>query len=239
MLWKRVEEWIGLLRRSPASKSHDWSALANSLEEELEPLAKHLATVQTKLVGTTLPETVICHNDINPTNIMADDVDPVKGVPRNPKRPVVFIDLEYAFYNNPLFDIAHHFLDMGGMELDENLVPDREWQHEFMRTYLAQWTADHPESAVKSDDATIDSILSAVDNWKLAVHYFWAVWATAAAALAEQRTSDPPVDDDDFDFYDFGQLRLDRYLETRCSLGLKPTGVSSYSHNPAKWTTNV
>ena len=34
---------------------------------------------------------VICHNDANPTNIMADDIDPEHGIPRNPSRPVVFI----------------------------------------------------------------------------------------------------------------------------------------------------
>ena len=231
MLWNRVRDWIKLIRSFPNSEKHDWQAAADALEAELDPLAEHLSGVQEKLVGTALPPVVICHNDVNPTNIMADDIDPEKGIPRNPKRPVVFIDLEYAFYNNPLFDVAHHFLDMGGMELDQTLVPNSEWQHAFMRTYLTQWQTDHAESSHAVDDATIEKILRAAKNWQLAVHYFWAVWAMASTGLAEQNGTS----DDDFDPYDFAQLRLDRYVETRVSLGLPPSKLRAFTHNPEKW----
>jgi len=230
MLWNRSRDWIKLIRSFPNSEKHNWRAAADALEAELDPLAEHLAGVQEKLVGTTLPAVVMCHNDVNPTNIMADDIDPEKGIPRNPKRAVVFIDLEYSFYNNPLFDIAHHFLDMGGMELDQTLVPDSEWQHAFIRTYLTQWQADHAQSEA-IDDETIDKILKAAQNWQLAVHYFWAVWAMASTALAEQNGTSY----DDFDPYDFAQLRLDRYVETRVTLGLPPTKLRAFTHNPENW----
>lgn len=276
MLWARVQHWAHLLGALPRSPRHDWAAAAAALDAELAPLAAHLDAVGARLVRGALPPVVVCHNDVNPTNIMADD-DPA-GRPRNPAAPVVFIDLEYAFYNNPLFDIAHHFLDLGGMELDPALVPDPAWQHAFLRTYLAQWAADHPrgeppvpggahrpshcsgcgcgcgdcggyaqvdgagntsahaDAGDGVDEALLADIAEAAEHWQLAVHLLWGVWALFSAALCEHKDSTSGIShDDEFDFYDFAQLRFDRYVATRLRLGLAPTPLRAYTHSPDDW----
>lgn len=256
MLWARVQHWADLLRAVPRSPRHDWAAAAAALDAELAPLAAHLDAVGARLVRGALPPVAVCHNDVNPTNIMADD--DADGCPRNPAAPVVFIDLEYAFYNNPLFDIAHHFLDLGGMELDPALVPDPAWQRAFLRTYLAQWAADHPRGeppaacpfcathgssrtgsssvGAEVDEALLADIAEAAEHWQLAVHLLWGVWALFSAALCEHKDSTSGIShDDEFDFYDFAQLRFDRYVATRLKLGLAPTPLRAYTHSPEDW----
>lgn len=259
MLWARVQHWADLLRAVPPAPRHDWRAAAALLDAELAPLAAHLDAVGARLVRGALPPVAVCHNDVNPTNIMADD--DAAGRPRNPAAPVVFIDLEYAFYNNPLFDIAHHFLDLGGMELDPALVPDPAWQRAFLRAYLAQWAADHPRgdrprgeppahcpfcahSAPPQDapaprpvdDALLADIAQAAEHWQLAVHLLWGVWALFSAALCEHKDSTHGIShDDEFDFYDFAQLRFDRYVATRLKLGLPPTPLRAFTHSPQDW----
>ena len=82
----------------------------------------------------------------------------------------------------------------------------------------------------------MEDVLDAAEHWQLAVHLMWGVWALLSAALCEQKNSTEGVShDDDFDFYDFAQLRFDRYVATRQRLGLPPTPLRAYTHKPSSW----
>lgn len=48
-----------------------------------------------------------------------------------------FIDYEYGAYNFRAFDIANHFCEFAGFELDYTKYPTKDRQYQYYRTYFS------------------------------------------------------------------------------------------------------
>ena len=60
-------------------------------------------------------------------------------LPTLPLDEIHFIDFEYARCNPPAYDIGNHFNEHAGVEnVDYEQYPEQEFQHGFLRHYLAE-----------------------------------------------------------------------------------------------------
>ncbi|XP_053678118.1 ethanolamine kinase [Anopheles nili] len=132
---------------------------------------------------------VFCHNDLLLGNVIYDER----------RECVTFIDFEYAAPNHQAFDIGNHFTEFAGIdEIDYNRYPTREFQLRWLREYLSEYSGDVSEG-------TVQSLYVQVNQYALASHFLWAVWALIQA---EHSTID-------FDFVQFGTTRFLEYRRRR------------------------
>ena len=81
-------------------------------------------------------QSVFCHNDLLSGNCLLQE-EQSTAVPSRNIGDITIIDYEYGAYNFRAFDIANHFNEWTGFDLDiVNKFPTREVRMEFIRTYL-------------------------------------------------------------------------------------------------------
>jgi len=128
-----------------------------------------------------------CHNDLLGPNIIC-----------NKQTEIQFIDYEYANYNYRAFDIANHFNEWAGYELDYSHYPNKEEQYQFFKCYLKAYKIEATEQDLRQ-------LYVEVNNFALASHFFWAIWALVQAKIS----------DIEFDFLQYGIDRLKEYFRTK------------------------
>lgn len=135
--------------------------------------------------------TVFCHNDLLLGNVIySADRD-----------QVTFIDYEYAAYNHQAFDIGNHFTEFAGIdEIDYDRYPAKDFQLRWLRVYLEEFNGEG-----ECTDSDVQRLYVQVNQFALASHFLWAVWALIQA---EHSTID-------FDFIQFGETRYREYLRRR------------------------
>ncbi|XP_075709845.1 ethanolamine kinase 2 isoform X2 [Rhinoderma darwinii] len=157
------------------------------LEQELNWLQKYLPTFESPIV--------LCHNDLLCKNVIYNEEE----------GHVRFIDYEYAGYNYQAYDIANHFNEFAGVsEPDYRLFPDRETQLEWLRHYLGASRRLKGEEG-EAQDKEVDDLCIQVNQFVLASHYFWGLWA-----LIQHRYSDI-----DFNFAQYAMLRFKQYFHVK------------------------
>eukprot|EP00052_Salpingoeca_macrocollata_P028484 m.276652 g.276652 ORF g.276652 m.276652 type:complete len:357 (+) comp22866_c0_seq11:6060-7130(+) len=114
---------------------------------------------------------VTSHNDLLCKNIIYD----------REKGTVNLIDYEYTTPNWRGFDIANHFNEHTGVDppLDYSLYPGKEFQFDFLRTYLSEFCGKDKADIA---DAEVGLVYAEVAKFALASHFFWGVWALIQAA---------------------------------------------------------
>lgn len=73
------------------------------------------------------------HNDLLSFNVILNEKED----------KVHFIDFEYAGYNYRSFDIANHFCEFSGFNVDTSKYPTKEMQTRFIRTYLTEYNGNY------------------------------------------------------------------------------------------------
>lgn len=136
--------------------------------------------------------TVFCHNDLLLGNVIYCAE----------REQVTFIDYEYAAYNHQAFDIGNHFTEFVGIdEIDYDRYPTRDFQLQWLRAYLEEFKGSDEECT----DSDVQRLYVQVNQFALASHFLWAVWALIQA---EHSTIE-------FDFIQFGETRYREYLRRR------------------------
>eukprot|EP00761_Pharyngomonas_kirbyi_P007814 gb/GECH01007825.1/.p1 GENE.gb/GECH01007825.1/~~gb/GECH01007825.1/.p1 ORF type:complete len:266 (+),score=44.93 gb/GECH01007825.1/:1-798(+) len=129
-----------------------------------------------------------CHNDVNPMNIIVDE-----------NENMTFIDFEYCSYNYRDFDIANHFCEWAGLDLDFSRYPDIKHRRRFFRAYLAAIHGAEPQQ---------NSLLimeESVKQFRMICHLYWGLWAIVQADISNI----------DFGFIDYAVTRLSRFYELK------------------------
>jgi len=137
---------------------------------------------------------VFGHNDLLSGNVLVEE-----GTEH-----VQIVDYEYGAFQFRAFDFANHFCEYAGFDGNfEKWYPSAERQVEFLDVYLGASDPDlHASLAASGQLAAFLSALQAVvDQFALASHYFWGLWA-----ILQARHS--PID---FDFMDYAHLRFTGY----------------------------
>ncbi|XP_035790784.1 ethanolamine kinase-like [Anopheles albimanus] len=135
---------------------------------------------------------VFCHNDLLLGNVIYDEA----------RAKVTFIDYEYAALNHQAFDIGNHFTEFAGVdEIDYERYPTREFQQRWLRAYLQEYGATEGAPAPGVSANEVERLYVQVNQYALASHFLWAVWALVQA---EHSTID-------FDYVRFGATRFLEY----------------------------
>lgn len=150
-----ISRWNGVF--SAALEQHPRQAAR--LQERL-----CLSDVQSSVGELTrqLPksELVLCHNDLLQGNILRAG------------EHVRFLDYEYAALGERAFDIANHFNEYCGFDLDFSRYPTRAQQDKFLREYLTRLRPRKPSWL-----GHMDRLRREVALYSPLSHYLWGVWS--------------------------------------------------------------
>ena len=140
---------------------------------------------------------VLCHNDLLLKNFIKNE----KGVD--------LIDYEYSGYNYRAFDIANHFNEWCGFDMNWDNFPNEETQRRFLKVYYEAFY----DNKINEIDVgkEIDRAIEDIKWFDLASNYFWGTWGLIQAALSTI----------DFNYCDYGRKRFKRYFELKKKLLLK------------------
>lgn len=101
---------------------------AKFLREALEAVDSPIVFAHNDLIGKNIiyDEATGASSSINTLTIMTEISDEIH-----------FIDYEYGAYNFRAFDLANHFCEFAGFELDYSKYPPKEMQYKYFRTYFS------------------------------------------------------------------------------------------------------
>lgn len=185
MLWSKTQKFLDLvpdkftddIKQERISKLFPPNA---KLRDDFKKLYNQLEKLNSPIV--------FAHNDLLLGNVIYTES----------QNRVMFIDYEYAAYNYQGFDIGNHFTEFAGIdEIDYTRYPNKEFQLKWLRIYLETFL-----NKKNIDEKDIERLYVQVNQFALASHYFWAVWALIQA---EHSTIE-------FDFVQFAQMRYGEYL---------------------------
>ena len=182
--FERLYQWHRLLSDETKETGFSFSFL----EEEI-----HWAHNLVEALGLNQQELVLCHNDLQPRNIVL--------LPNN--KDIRFIDMEYSSYGWPAYDLVNYFSEFCGiLPWDETLYPSLEERISFISAYLA---ALHrcPVDAVQAE--VLQRLVEEVDALQCLPHLFWGVWA-----LVQNKHSDIA-----FSFEEYAEIRLGMYQKLK------------------------
>ena len=138
---------------------------------------------------------VLCHNDLLLKNFIKNE----KGIE--------LIDFEYSGYNYRAFDIANHFNEWCGFDLNWDNFPSEDTQKRFLKAYLEAYY-DSNKKDEKDLEKEINNMVEDIKWFDLASNFYWGTWALIQAALSSI----------DFNYCDYGRLRFKRYFEIKKKL---------------------
>ncbi|KAM3935414.1 ethanolamine kinase 2 [Leptodactylus fuscus] len=189
VLWQKLSKCLSILHSEEGIQDRFLVGIPSLkvLDEEFIWLQKYLPSLNSPIV--------LCHNDLLCKNVIYNEDE----------GHVRFIDYEYAGYNYQAYDISNHFNEFAGVrEPDYRLLPDRETQLEWLRHYLGACRRLKGEEG-DPHDKEVEDLYIQVDQFALASHYFWGLWA-----LIQHRFSDI-----DFNFAQYAMLRFQQYFRVK------------------------
>jgi ethanolamine kinase len=207
-LWDSLEKWSKLV---PENFDHIPNKTKVRKFKKLKvDVMKEVMEVE-NLLKPLNSEVVFCHNDLLAGNfIYNQEMD-----------TVMVIDYEYAYYNYRAFDIANHFCEYAGFEMDWSKFPDQATQLAFLKRYLEVYNHNMGvKKAVKEGDTNrevplippsdeeLHQFYVEVNKFTLASHLYWGIWALAQAKISVI----------DFDYFEYAINRWSVYMKTKNAL---------------------
>jgi ethanolamine kinase len=129
--WEKIEEWLDLVPESYNNEEKDKKIRQLGglckLKKELKNLKNSLSKINSPIVFT--------HNDLLSGNVIFNEKND----------SIYFIDFEYSGYNYRGYDIANHFNEWAGFNVDYSKYPNKEQQYEFFRSYLKSFNQTEEE----------------------------------------------------------------------------------------------
>ncbi|XP_044135837.1 choline/ethanolamine kinase isoform X1 [Bufo gargarizans] len=169
-----------------------------NLEEEMKSL---------KLLLESTPSPVVfCHNDVQEGNILL-----LSSRSSDPSDKLMLIDFEYSSYNYRGFDVGNHFCEwVYNYHHDEwpfykaqlSNYPTREQQLHFLRSYLLE---SCPELGEEERCAEAAAMVTEVNRFALASHFFWGLWSILQAKMSTI----------EFGYLDYALSRFDAYFQQK------------------------
>jgi len=187
----KMSEWHRLPikhRQSESSTSifihrmlDSWKSF-DSEDPDLHLAIRELGELE-RAISACNPKLVLCHNDVNSANIIynADTGS------------LAFIDYEQAGLNYAAYDIADHFCEFAGLDLDFSRYPSKQEQFVFFEHYLGKTNAT---------EESMEALYKDVCKFALMAHLVWFVWAKLQTHIS---------DIDYFDYHKYAQDRIAEY----------------------------
>ncbi|XP_052860141.1 ethanolamine kinase [Anopheles cruzii] len=185
----KMDQFLALIPESFSDAAKD--KLVWKVFPRVSELRAEFGDLYAKLQRLNSP-VVFCHNDLLLGNVIYDKT----------RSRVTFIDYEYAGLNHQAFDIGNHFTEFAGVaEIDYSRYPSKDFQMRWLREYLEEFINGETTNTSPIVEADVQRLYVQVNQYALASHFLWAVWALIQA---EHSTID-------FDFVQFGVIRFTEY----------------------------
>ncbi|KAL0584901.1 hypothetical protein ABG067_005345 [Albugo candida] len=233
VLWKKLNQFVQLAMEVHFSEPEKqnalnqlnlalWSRKVSWVQSFLSPdIACTMSTSSqvgkidsiTKEANKFAMDVVFCHNDLLSGNILYN----------NAWKRVQIIDYEYGAYNFRAFDIANHFCEYCGFDLDLSQYPMLDQQSRFFDAYLVTAAPElyerlHLHNHEKSFHKAFYEM---INKFAMASHVFWAFWAIVQARYSKI----------DFDFLNYAQKRFQAFDQQRKLLSFDGLTHSGSNHS--------
>ena len=183
ILWNRMQNYIENSPDKFQDPQQDYLFKTKFVGKHL--LKNEFSLLKSMLENCSSP-LVFCHNDLNIPNIIYDGSD------------VTFIDVEYAGCTYAAFDIANHFVEFTGCDVEDldyvRFYPKKELQIQWIQEYLRVYQGSF-------DSTGVEELYDLVQKFTLCSHLFWIAWALIQAKVSTI----------DYDFLGAAIKRLDEY----------------------------
>ena len=206
-IWDRMDDWLKQLTELVGSEN------ASPFVKEAAALHAYINAEAVSRPGDLVPVLCMCHNDTSAFNVVFSHKIDDSGDDDDTCRATL-IDLEYADYNDPHFDLGNHICEHSGLEMDLSLWPSDDVQRHFVRQYLlalAKCKGLDPATAVTEEVVELERMRTL--RWCLVSHLLWAVWGIVRFAHA----GFVPVCG--FDHFDYMLKRTRAYVLQKRALG--------------------
>lgn len=193
-LWSVLQKWVSALPKSTEKEK----ARRALLQHEIERTFQELDTMN----GIGEQGFVFGHLDLLSGNVIILPSSPDATTKSSDVLPVTFIDYEYATPCPAAFDIANHFAEWAGFDLDYNRLPTKSVRNAFLREYLSAYSR-HASREV--NESMLQTLSADVDRWRGIPGLYWGIWALIQAKISEI----------DFDYAQYAEDRLEEYWAWR------------------------
>ncbi|KAK2807399.1 hypothetical protein FQN51_003225 [Onygenales sp. PD_10] len=196
-LWTVLQRWILAL---PVTTEQERSR-RKQLQKEFERIVSEFDNGE----GLGKRGLVFAHCDLLSANVIVLPPDAKSASERaNVDETVSFIDYEYATPSPAAFDIANHFAEWAGYELDFNRIPTQSIRREFLTEYVKSYDEYSGLSGAAQKDV-VEKLYKDVDWYRGLPGFYWGVWALIQATISQI----------DFDYASYAELRLGEYWAWR------------------------
>lgn len=215
VLWARITSWLAVLDAKQGNR--ELLGLARSvvvsaqhlLSEVSETVWVHAARARSLLAGDSSDvlearvagaaaarSIVFGHNDLLSGNVLVDTAE------ASPSR-VRLIDTEYAAANFLGFEVANHWMECCGFDIDETLYPSADKRCAFTSAYVRARGIIKPSPLGHAEKvaAFAEELAHAAERFRVASHLWWGVWSLVQATQSSNG---------EFNYEDYGRSRLER-----------------------------
>ena len=184
-LWRKLDSWIESALEITFTGPSENAALQSL---NLPRVASEIQWLKSRLSDVPSP-VVFCHNDALAGNIL-----------ERPDGRIELVDMEYGSYNFRGFDIGNHFCEFSGFDYTKitDCYPNKAAQYNFIESYIRLGRS--PSEFVTDDE--LDSLYREANEYALASHLFWGVWAVLQAKYSKV----------DFDYLLYARQRINAYF---------------------------
>ncbi|KAI9704506.1 MAG: hypothetical protein M1820_005580 [Bogoriella megaspora] len=199
-IWAVMRSWGNNIPDSPQRKE-----LKRVLLGEVERAEREFGEIR----GLDQQKLILAHCDLLPGNVIIlpssfDGASPSRGSPSASARAAL-IDYELSCFAPPAFDLALHFSEWPGFELDYSFLPSQNTRRAFIRAYVESYL-EHASVARKtrveadfnSVDLCVEFLMKQVDRLRGLPGLWWALGIQAH-------------DPDDEKVKEFGKGRLEEW----------------------------
>lgn len=162
------------------------------LHVDMEKIREEIKKLETSISNKNY-KVVFCHNDLLGPNVIFN----------HETNQMFFVDYEYASYNYRGFDIANHFCEYAGFELDYTKYPNYEIRKQFVTSYL-KTLKENDKNNTEPTKEEIKSLLEEVESFVPLSHMLWGLWGIIQSIIS----------DIDFDYLSYGITRFKHYFIT-------------------------
>lgn len=192
MVFFFLQNWIRQVRENSGSFADPVKAARFKENFDLEKIESEIQEMKKWTEGKDL-EIVFCHNDLLSGNMVHNPITD----------KMQFIDFEYSGPNFRAFDIANHFCEYTGFQVDPNKYPNRESQLMFLKDYMDERIKLGEIQSYTEEE--MEKLFVEVNVLSLVAHLYWGVWALFQARFSAI----------DFDYLTYAKEKIDWHFSTK------------------------
>ncbi|KAI5958137.1 hypothetical protein CANMA_004291 [Candida margitis] len=203
-IWELIDEWIEIVPVNPELIASFQQHLHEDVNEgNLKEVVKKEFHWLKNILEAVKSPIVSSHCDLLSGNvIIPEDFESNfytgQSLPSVEQNPIKFIDYEYMLPAPRAFDIANHLAEWQGFNCDRSAIPEPTNSN----PVIVKWCESYLDNR-QSNPTEVESLINEVSMFYGLPGFYWGIWAMIQSELSNI----------DFDYADYGKLRLEEYWD--------------------------